>query len=170
MLNLCFILISKVIENRNEVSYSSGVNVTTLEQVTYISLDTFRERSENRIKNALDAWLTFFTAEEPADVIRLATEWPMFLPMYKDIASFRKDPAKIMGYFSEALYIMDKNTTKYMIDSLHQKVDDLTQRVEDLSQTNADQAAELDRIHSFLTQKGIKMEEIPAVTPDPVRP
>ena len=106
MLNLCFILISKVIENRNEVSYSSGVNVTTLEQVTYISLDTFRERTENKVKNALDAWLRFFTAEEPADVIRLATEWPMFLPMYKDIASFRKDPAKIMGYFSEALYIM----------------------------------------------------------------
>ena len=141
--------------HKREVSYSSGVEVTTLEQVTYISLDTFRERAENRLESALDAWLTFFTAEEPADVIRLVSEWPMFLPMYHDIASFRKDPEGIMGYFSEALYIMDQNTTKYMIDSMHQKIEDQSQKIEDQSHTIKDMASELKRLQALLAENGI---------------
>ena len=72
-----------------------------------------------------------------------------------------------MGYFSEVLYIMDQNTTKYMIDSLHQKVEDQSHTIEDQSRTIKnqshtieDQASKLDRVYAFLAKKGIDPSEI----------
>ncbi|MCR4763764.1 MAG: PD-(D/E)XK nuclease family transposase [Lachnospiraceae bacterium] len=138
--------------HRQETCYSSGLIVTTLEHVTYISLDTFRQKTENKMEGALDAWLTFFTAEEPSDVLALINRWPMFLSMYQDIAAFRKNPEEVISMFSEALRIMDRNTTKYWIDSLKQEHDamiqenaavkqendNLRRKAENLEQTNAD--------------------------------
>ncbi len=143
--------------HRQETRYSSGLIVTTLEHVTYISLDTFRQKAENKMESALDAWLTFFTAEELSEVLSLVKRWPMFLTMYQDIAAFRKNPEEVIGMFSEALRIMDRNTTKYWIDSMKQehdavlqenevvkqKYDSLRQKAEDLEQTNADLAERL---------------------------
>ena len=51
----------------------------------------------------------------------------MFLSMYQDIANFRKQPEEVIGMFSEALQILDRNTTKYMIDTMKQSIEDLTQ-------------------------------------------
>ena len=48
-----------------------------------ISLDTFKEKNQNEIGTELDAWLTFFTAERPEDVLKLINSHPEFLPMYK---------------------------------------------------------------------------------------
>ncbi|MCR4763615.1 MAG: Rpn family recombination-promoting nuclease/putative transposase [Lachnospiraceae bacterium] len=134
--------------HRRQTSYSSGVKVTTLEHVTYISLDTFREKTENKVETLLDAWLTFFTAEDTAKVLALVDRWPMFLPMYQDIASFRWNPAEVIGMFSEALRIMDRNTTKYMIDSMHQELDDLRKEKDDLLRENDDLLREKDILHA----------------------
>ena len=60
-----------------------------------------------------------------------------------------------MGYFSEALYIMDQNTTKYMIDSMHQKIEDQSQKIEDQSHTIKDMASELKRLQALLAENGI---------------
>ncbi|MCR4763372.1 MAG: Rpn family recombination-promoting nuclease/putative transposase [Lachnospiraceae bacterium] len=141
--------------HRRQTSYSSGVKVATLEHVTYISLDTFRKKTENKIETLLDAWLTFFTVEDTAKVLALVDRWPMFLPMYQDIASFRWNPAEVIGMFSEALRIMDRNTTKYMIDSMHQELDDLRAKAENQSQTIADLTQnneDLSQINAGLTQ------------------
>ena len=93
----------------------------------------------------------------------------MFLPMYQDIASFRWNPAEVIGMFSEALRIMDRNTTKYMIDSMHQELDDLRKEKDDLqrekdilhakaenqSQTIADQKSQLNKYKELLLKNGI---------------
>ena len=52
----------------------------------------------------------------------------MFLSMYQDIANFRKQPEEVIGMFSEALQILDRNTTKYMIDTMKQSIEDLKQK------------------------------------------
>ena len=109
--------------HRRETSFDSGAQVKNLENVTYISLDTFKEKNQNEIGTELDAWLTFFTAERPEDVLRLINSHPEFLPMYKEITEFRKDPAEVIGMFSEELRILDRNTTKYMIDELHEQME-----------------------------------------------
>ena len=43
---------------------------------------------------------------------------PDFISLYRDIAEYRKKPEEVIGMFSEALRIMDRNTTKYMIDDM----------------------------------------------------
>ena len=121
------------------------MKVKTLENVVYISLDTFRKREHNEINTDLDAWLTFFTAEEPKDVLELIKRRPEFLSMYQDISEFRKKPGEVIGMFSEALRIMDRNTTKYMIDELKRRADDAEQRADDAEQRADNAEAELAR-------------------------
>ena len=113
------------------ISYSSGALLTDLEKVTYISLDTYRETAQNEINTALDAWLTFFSFEDSDHVLNLVDTYPEFLPLYEDIAEFRKHPEEVLGMFSEALRIMDRNTTKYMFEELNETVADLRQTVSD---------------------------------------
>ena len=130
--------------HRRYTSYSSGADVKSLENITYISLDTFKKKAENKISSSLDAWLTFFTAEKPEEVLKLIGQYPEFLPMYQDISEFRKNPEEVIGMFSEALRIMDRNTTKYMIDDLHSQLDSLLQEKkeaeEDLTRAKKDKA------------------------------
>ena len=124
--------------HRRETSFDSGAKVKNLENVTYISLDTFKEKNHNEIESELDAWLTFFTAEEPEDVLRLINSRPEFLPMYKEKTEFRKDPAEVIGMFSEELRILDRNTTKYMIDELHEQVEAEINENKELKKENAE--------------------------------
>ena len=120
--------------HRRVTSYDSKVEVKTLENVVYISLDTFRKRAHNKINTDLDAWLAFFTAEEPKEVLELIRSRPEFLSMYQDIAEFRKKPSEVIGMFSEALRIMDRNTTKYMIDELKRKAEEAEQKLAEAEQ------------------------------------
>lgn len=53
--------------------------------------------------------------------MRLVSTHPEFIPMYQDIANFRKKPEEVIGMFSEALRIMDRNTTKYMFEQLQEQ-------------------------------------------------
>ena len=62
--------------------------------------------------------------------MKLIDTHPEFAEMYKEIAEFRKDPKELTGMFSEALYIMDRNTEKYMVDELKERVELVTQRAE----------------------------------------
>ena len=152
------------------VSYSSGAQVTDLEKVTYISLGTYRETAQNEINTALDAWLTFFSFEDTDHVLNLVDSYPEFLPLYEDIAEFRKHPKEVLGMFSEALKIMDRNTTKYMFEELHETVANLRQTIEEKDhaleekdqvieskdQTISDKDALIDRLTKFIADNNLE--------------
>lgn len=140
--------------HRQRISYSSGVNVTSLEQITYVSLDNYREKSDNEIVSKLDAWLTFFSTEDPALITKLVSEYPEFLPMYQDITEFRKKPSEVIGMFSEALRIMDRNTTKYMIDEMKQQIIDQQQTIEEKDKT-------IQKLQETIDQLNAKIESDP---------
>ncbi len=44
-----------------------------------------------------------------------------FLPLYKEIAEFRKSPEEVIGMYSETLAIMDRNMERLMVDELREK-------------------------------------------------
>ena len=140
--------------HRREMSFDSGAKVKNLENVTYISLDTFKEKNHNGIESELDAWLTFFTAERPEDVLRLINSHPEFLPMYQEITEFRKDPAEVIGMFSEELRILDRNTTKYMIDELHEQVEAAQQIIIEKDQTINKQNQIIEQLKKQLAEQG----------------
>ena len=112
----------------------------------YITHDSFRENAQN-ISNELEAWLSFLIKSDIESVMKLIDTHPEFAEMYKEIAEFRKDPKELTGMFSEALYIMDRNTEKYMVDELKERVELANQRAEAAEQRadNAEQIADYEK-------------------------
>jgi len=145
--------------HKRTVSYDSGAKVKSLENVIYISLDTFREKHENKIETELDSWLTFFTAERPDEVLRLLRSRPGFLPMYQEITEFRRKPEEVIGMFSEALRIMDRNTTKYMIDELHDQLNAARQENNELSQVLSDKSRTIDDQNRIIDDKNQTIDD-----------
>ena len=145
--------------HKRKVSYDSGVKVKSLENVIYISLDTFRERNKNKISSEIDAWLTFFTAERPDEVLSLLSCRPDFLPMYMEVTEFRKKPGEVIGMFSEALRIMDRNTTKYMIDELHDQLNEAIQEKTELDKTINDQHRTIDDQHRTIDDQSRTIDD-----------
>lgn len=94
----------------------------------YTSLDTFHKTVHN-IANKLDAWLTFLSSDEAADIVSLINAYPEFMEHYQEIATFHTKPKELISMYSEALAIADKNTVKLMIDEMKEQVTNLTNEV-----------------------------------------
>ena len=86
-----------------------------------ISLDPFRSVVQN-IDTEQKAWLSFLTADDPDEIVRLVNAYPEFLPCYRDIISFRRRPKELITTFSDALREMDRNTKVYMVEQLAKEV------------------------------------------------
>ena len=135
----------------------------------YISLDTFKNRGYNKISNKLEAWLSFFTYEHPEEIILLVNSFPEFAALYKDIAEFRRKPEEVIGMFSEALRIMDRNTTKYMIEDMQRQYEEAI-AMRDEAETKLGEAvakrdeavAERDEAKAELAEKNREIEELKA--------
>ena len=111
-----------------QISYDSGARVTSLFRTKYVSLDTFRNTVQN-IDNKLQAWLTFFSSEEPADILRLINAYPEFIELYQEIAAFRTKPEELIYMYSEALAIADRNTIRLMIDDMQEELTSLSNQI-----------------------------------------
>ena len=113
----------------------------------------------NTINNELDAWLAFFTFERPDEVMSLVQSHPEFIELYKDIAEFRKSPGEVIGMFSEALRIMDRNTTKYMIEDMKRQYDDAKARYDDVKSQYDDVKSQYDDVKSQYDDVKAQLEE-----------
>ena len=102
----------------------SGLNLELLQKYVFIPLDIFRERHHNnKIQNKTEAWLTFFSADEPDVIIQLITAYPEFKKMYEEIYVMCRNVEKVMEMFSKELLELDKNTVQYMIDEMQETID-----------------------------------------------
>ena len=89
----------------------------------FISLDIFGEIYKNKgIGSKLDAWLVFFGQDQPEAVLDLITKYPQFREYYNHVYEICRNLENVMGFFSEELRMMDRNTTKLMIDELEETV------------------------------------------------
>ena len=123
--------------HRSKTTFNSGLELDMLQEYILIPLDIFRVCMHNKnIETQLDAWLTFFSSDDPATIVQLITEYPEFKPMYETLYRTCLDMEKVMGFFSQELKVMDDNTVKYMVDTLSAEVDTLTQQKEVLSKEN----------------------------------
>ena len=121
-------------------------------QFIYISLDVFKSVVHN-ITNKLDAWLTFLSSDKPEDIINLVSAYPAFIDLYHDIAEFRKDPKELIYMYSEALSILDRNTTFYMIDEKQKEIEDLQSLVAEQTTSLAEKENMLMEKENTLTEK-----------------
>ncbi len=108
----------------------------------YISLDIFRKNLHNKgIKNDLDAWLTFLCEDEPEMIESLLRQYPYFQFLYNDLYRLCENLEDVMGYYSEALQKMDRDTVQYMIEEQEKEIEELKKDKEELKR----RVAELER-------------------------
>ena len=95
-----------------------------------IPLDIFLE-SQHNISNRLDAWLMLIASDRPEQILKVIRAYPEFEEIYRQVFGFRRQVKELMNMFSDALKILDANTTKYMIE---QQKEEIAQRNEEIAQ------------------------------------
>lgn len=145
--------------HRFEKSFDSGVEVNLLSNLTYISLDTFREVGEN-ISNKMVAWLTFLSSDEPEKMLQLVELYPEFVECYHDIMEFRKRPEELITMFSEALIQMDKNTVKYMIEEQQKELEENKKELEENKKELEENRKEIEENKKELEEKQRQIENL----------
>ena len=107
-----------------EQKSDTGLELNLLQKYVFISLDIFKQKRQNEpIKDELDAWLTFFSTDDPETIERLITAYPKFKEMYETIYDMCLNTEKVMDMFSKELQILDENTVQYMIDEMQVVID-----------------------------------------------
>ncbi len=116
-----FKAVSPAFIHRQKLNFDSGVKCNFLPKIIYISLDTFQETAHT-IDSELEAWLTFFSADDAETIVKLVNCYPKFWEMYQEIKEFRRNPRRLIGMYSEALRIMEKNNIKYTLENYREMV------------------------------------------------
>lgn len=137
--------------------FNTGIKLVSLDNVRYISLDTFNRVMQNKsISNDLEAWLTLLSSSKVEKIEELINYNPEFLDIYREIAAFRTAPSEVISMFSEALAQMDRNTERYMIDIMKAEIEDLkavkTELDASIAEKNAS-IAEKDKIIQSLEKR-----------------
>ena len=99
----------------------TGLELDLLQEYIFITLDVFREITHN-ISTELEAWMSFLSTDNPADIMALTEAYPYFKELYSDMIAFQRKPKELVNMFSEALEIMDRNTVKYMMEEREEKI------------------------------------------------
>ena len=120
----------------------------------FISLDIFRLKMHNKkVTTLLDAWMTFFSTDDPEEIIKLITDFPQFKPMYETLYQMCQNVENVMGFFSEELREMDRNTVRYMIDELQKEVDTQKALLEEKDAVIAENAATIAENAATIAEK-----------------
>ena len=125
-----------------------------LQDYIFISLDIFRSKMHNKkVSTLLEAWMTFFSTDDPEEIIKLITDFPQFKPMYETLYQMCRNVENVMGFFSEELREMDRNTVRYMIDELQRKVDTQKALLEEKDAVIAEKDAIIANLQAKLAEK-----------------
>lgn len=106
--------------------FDSGLSFPIPFQFYMIPLDIFRKSFYNNgIQNQLEAWLAFLSLDQPEHIAQLISQYPEFRPLYQHLYDIcRNNVERMVGMFSKELQLMDRNTTRLMIDELSAQVEE----------------------------------------------
>lgn len=101
--------------------FDTGLELDMIQEYLMIPLDIFLKNSHN-ISNKLEAWLLFIASDSPEDIRRIIEAYPEFEEIYREIFRFRYQEKELIGMFSDALRILDKNTVQYMVEQQREEI------------------------------------------------
>ena len=114
-----------------------------LQEYVYIPLDVFQKIVQNKgVRNKLEAWLMFFSTDEPEKMAELMEKYPEFQKMYREIYELCLNVEKVMEMFSKELQELDRNTVQYMIDEMQEEIDGLKADLQEKENVLSKKAAE----------------------------
>ena len=104
--------------------FDTGLKIELLQEHCLIALDVFSKFPYTKGRYEQTAWLSLLTTENLADAERLVKDYPWLEEIYREIAMLRRKPEEVLGMFSEALRILDRNTVKYMVEEMQKELDE----------------------------------------------
>lgn len=128
-----------------------------LQEYVYIPLDVFQKIVQNKgVRNKLEAWLMFFSTDEPEKMAELMEKSLEFQKMYREIYELCLNVEKVMEMFSKELQELDRNTVQYMIDEMQEEIDglkaDLQEKENVLSKKEAENNALREQIRKLMQE------------------
>ena len=103
--------------------------------------------------------MTFFSTDDPEEIIKLITDFPQFKPMYETLYQMCRNVENVMGFFSEELREMDRNTVRYMIDELQKEVDVQNPTIAENTAVIAEMNAAIAEKESLIAEKHSALAE-----------
>lgn len=135
--------------------FNSGIELELLQEYHLISLDTYRKyRYSDIIKGNVNSteydcdedmysdvvtdemkynrlkYLSLFSVENTEDVENLKSIFPELTDIFKDMDAYLARPKEVLGMFSEALRIMDRNTAMLMVDEYRKEAEQMKEQIE----------------------------------------
>jgi len=104
----------------------TGAELNFLQEFYLVALDVFQKSEYAKIRNPEDrlaGWLSFFCTENIDDAEELCQTYPWLSDFYVEMAQFGRKPEEMIGMFSEMLREMDRNTIRYMVDDMQEKIE-----------------------------------------------
>ena len=133
--------------------FDSGLQLKLLQEYIMIPLDIFHKTMQNKsIETPLEAWLTFLSSDNLERIIELITKFPEFKPMYETLYRMCRNVEDTMGFFSEELRILDRNTVKYMIE-------DQENQLKEKEKILKEKEAQLEKMDAQLEKMDAQLEE-----------
>ena len=146
--------------HRAEQVVDSGVKLDLLQKYIFLPLDIFKKTHHNKpIKNKSEAWLTFFSAEDPEEISGLLQAYPEFLPLYQDLCELCRNTKRVMGMFSKELQELDRNTVSYMIDEMQEEINQQKAQIQEKDAALMEKDATLQKQENVLKEKDATLQE-----------
>ena len=104
----------------------TGAELNFLQEFYLVALDVFQKSEYAKTRNPEDrlaGWLSFFCTESIEDAEALCQSYPWLSDFYVELAQFGRKPEEMIGMFSEILREMDRNTVRYMVDDMNEKLE-----------------------------------------------
>lgn len=139
--------------------FNSGLQLKLLQEYIMIPLDIFHATMQNKtIETPLEAWLTFLSSDNPESIIELITKFPEFKPMYETLYQMCRNVEETMGFFSEELRILDRNTVKYMIEDQDKQLKEQEKMLKEREAQLEELDAKLEKLDTQLEERNIQIE------------
>lgn len=140
----------------------SGLELNFLQEFYLVALDVFKksEYSKHRdSKEHLVGWLSFFCTENTEDAEELCQAYPWLWELYAEMALFSRKPEELMTMFSEMLREMDRNTIRYMVDDMKEKIEKGKAEYAELQEKMAEAQGQLVETEGKLSEAEDKLSE-----------
>lgn len=146
--------------HRSRHIFDTGLQMDLLQRCVLIPLDIFKKNMQGKpIGTLLEAWLTFFCEEDPERLGKLFDTYPMFREVYGTLYEMCQNVGQIMGFFSEELRILDRNTAQYMIDIQQEQLDSQKEQLDSQREQLEQKEMQLSRIEQELADQNKKAKE-----------
>lgn len=119
--------------HHGKVGFDTGLDMKFIQEYFLVALDVYRKIPYPKRRSEQTAWLSLLTVDSPEEGQKLAFEYPEYPwieEILEEIAMLREKPEEVLGMYSEALRILDRNTIKYMIEELEKELEETKEKIE----------------------------------------